>query len=400
VRGNAVFAYMVSSSDFDGCGKIPTPLRFIPLRNDDNIFYPDPDSNDVACSSQKAKLIITKVGNTYTFTIDNSEVTKTISSQTIRWKYLDGSSDWTVGTVVTNPTGKFLVQLQTKIAGCPDSYDTKTVYPCGNNLPAFLLSYRYDTALSQHCVTVDLGGLLTDTINTGLTTYTKKVITGITEVVSSYTLGTEYCTNADKICFNGSIKFNNTCDPVDIELCYDLNDPPKKCSDNRPLAVCESVGNGAFILNLGGSWVSDLGIYFFETRPIGGDNNSWKVWDYHEPLFAGQFEARVWMTFCDSCPPVCSEITSCVEAMAFVERIKTLNQNTIYSYMDNDYSWNWNNLPVEEKKKVKEAFERQDYAYIMVTHMEYKLSSFSYCCSKHIAGVKYWVNKAIEDGII
>lgn len=392
---NQVIGRMIESRDHDGCGNTATPIKLIPQSNRSDVFYPDPDANNKNCSSQRAKLIVTESpSGTYTFTVDNSAITRTIVSQTIRWKYVS-SSTWTVGTSVVNPTGKFQVQVQTQIEGCPDNFDSKFVDPCGQNYPAIIWEYRQDSILNQHCIKASVGGIINDAILTVTGTKTIYIVTGTS---SSYTEGTEVClaSNYTKICVSFEIQFDNTCDPITIESCFDFTDIVLNCDDNNPVAQCVSLGIGAFGLQIAGNWVSKIQAYFLQYRAIGADDNSWTIWDYHEPLFPGAFEARVVVFWCDNCPPICSAPIQCIEAPSgqpmFISNVE---------FMDQQYSWDWDKLPDFEKKNMKDYFYNKEFGKIMIMHNQYKLSDYKYCCGQaHLDGVKAWVQKGIDEGRI
>lgn len=393
VKDKETIGRMIASSDFDGCGKIPTPITLVPASNRELTFLLDPRSSEPACSTQQAKLTVTKTGDTYNFDVDNSAITKVILNQVIRWKYINATS-WTVGSSVSSPTGKFMVQLQTSVEGCPDDFKTVVIDPCGANKPAFIFSFRYDAGLNKNCAKVNLGGLLIDTVNTGATVYKYSTVTGGVESAdTTYTLNSEICTEADEICFKGLIKFDNDCDPIPIQLCYNFDQLEKPCNLNLPSVQCLNLGIGAYRLALAGSWVSKMAIYFFETRLLGADDNSWVVWDGHEPLFPGEFESRVWMYFCDGCPPVCSEPVVCMEPALGVAPVQSAFN------MDN-YKWDWSKLPYNKKKEVKDFYYAADWANIMLIHNYYRLSDHRYCCSGEKDGVFIWTKKAIDEGLL
>lgn len=432
-KNSQVLGRLIESKDFDGCGNTLTPLVLIPQSNRPETFEPDPDANNKNCSSQRAKLIVTKVGDTYNFTVDNSAITRTIISQTIRWKYVD-SNTWTVGTSVSNPTGKFIVQVQTQIQGCPDNFDSRIIDPCGQNFPAIVWEYRYDDDLEQHCIKATIGGLLEDAILTVVGT--KTVYNNDVGATSAYNEGEEYCGNDDKICISFEIQFDNDCDPITVESCYDFEDIIKSCTDNKPVVQCVHFGIEAFGLRIAGNWVSNLQVYFLQYRnivlrdsngqPMLDDDGAyitypatekdWVVWDGHEPLFPGTFEARVVVFWCDSCPPICSAPVVClsgVELSALESGLIGNDKSAITKYlweMDN-FTWDWDKLSNIEKERARKLYDKKDWGMLMKLHNDNQLSyhtltdgtkqPFKFCCGEeHILGIKAWFTKAAEDGII
>lgn len=396
-KGQEVQGRLIESRDHDGCANTTTPLILVPKNMRDDIFVLEERESDKDCSSQSASIVVTKSGNNYTFSADTSGITKTIVSTVIRWKYVD-SSTWTIGTTLNNPIGKFIVQLQIELEDCNDITDSILVDPCNDNKPALLFSYRYDELNNQHCLTVTIGGLLNDEVDYDNSSFTATIYEGLSTDTEAYTIGSELCVPGDKtkICISYNIEFiGNPCDPSTGEVCFDLESIPQNCNFNNPVVLGEHVGNGAFRLKLGGSWISKFQSFELQYRLVGDDDKKWVNWDGHEPLFFGTFEARLVMWFCDQCPPICTD------PVVFTDPLTspTMSMTSIHDNQVN-FIFDFDSLPDFEKENARKYYEEKAPYKLMALTNQYKIAYYidanghksyhKYCCGEHSKHIMEW----------
>lgn len=408
-RGSAVLGRLIESRDFDGCGNTPTIMKLVPQSNRLSTFLEERSANNNNCSDQVPVLTVTQSPmGTFTATVDNSAIVNTIVSQVIRWKYIDETS-WTIGSVIVDPDRDFIVQVQTEIDECPDSFVNKIIHPCAENFPVFTYSniHRDPLDITKWCVTVGIGGILNDAI---LSTSIDLSIDGIT-VPGLYTPGTEICGIVNEISLLGEVQFNNDCIPVPIYGGLIFDEIGNDCPSNLPQVQCINLGIDAFGLELIGTWVSNKQIHFFQTRPIGGNEFQWKVWDYHEPLLPGSFEARAVVYWCDDCPSICTTPIVCTAPAPMIFSAENRNVESKFLWEMGNYVWDWNLLSEQERVRARKLYEKNDWGLLMKLHNDNKLSwheygdgskvLFKFCCGNEaVDGIKAWFEKGIEDGII
>jgi hypothetical protein len=397
-NGKSVFGRLLAINDFDGCGNTVTPIDFIPSTGNVKAPVLEERSNPDYCGGQNPILIVNKSGTVYTASADNSAVTDTITSQYFEWRYFD-TATWTSGNVVTDPTKPFYIRMVTVLALCGTKYRTKYFSPCDNK-PVIIWSnaHRDPSDLTKWCITADIGGIINDPILTNTYTYS---LHGLTPV--SYTMGTEICgITSDPaeidLHIEGETQFDNDCDPEPVEGDYEFPPIVVNCLDNNPTVTCQHIGNGMFTFAKGGTQVSPLSVWFIQYRKPGETDLDWIIWDHHTPApVPGTVESRGVFFFCDTCPPICTDVVTCMEPMMIPGMISEEDLNPVSAMSK---AWNWDKASAAEKKKFKKLYYTQDAATICTLHNRLHLSDIEYCCGPHLEYALKHVKHAIDNNLI
>lgn len=396
-NGKSVYGHLFAINDFDGCGSLVTPIDIIPSTGNVKAPVLEERSDGDYCAGQNPILTVTKSGDTYTAAFDPSEVTDTIISSVIEWRYFDVST-WTTGAVVANPTKPFYFKVTVVTATCGTKVRLKYVVPC-ENVPVIIWTnvHRDPFDNAKWCITATIGGILNDPILSSSFTIS---LAGATPI--AYTIGTEICgivahpTEID-IKIIGDITFDNPCPPEHVESEYEFPPIIVPCQDNLPTVSAFNIGNGMFKFDKSGTWVSKLSVYFIQYRNVGDNDNQWVIWNDERPAeIPGQLEYRGVFFWCDTCPPICTEPVTIMEPMS------TFNIENLFNSenMAATYEWDWSKLNIEEKQKVKEWYKKSDWISI-ATIINYRMvSSYNYCCGDDQSAVLKHTKHGIDNGFL
>lgn len=396
-NGKSVFGRIIAINDFDGCGNTLTGIDLIPSTGNVKAPTLEVRSVDEFCAGQNPVLSVAKSGSTYTATADLSQVTDTVNSSVIEWRYFDVST-WTAGSVVTNPTKPFYFRLRVTLATCGIITRLKYVNPCSNQ-PVLIWKnvHRDPLDMDKWCITADIDGILNDPI---LTTDFEVSIDGATPI--PYTINTEVCgiesdpTEID-IRVLGSVQFDNDCDAIPLEAEYNFPPTNINCADNKPTVICVHEGNGMFTFLKSGTWASKLSVYFIQYRKPGDTDDDWITWDHEDPApVPGTVEIRGIFFWCDACEKVCTPPVTCMEPMSMVPSFSFKSTDDMAA----NYDWQWNKLDEEEKQDVKNWYKSGKWQKIALLHNRKHLSDYEFCCGDDNKKVFAHVKAAIDNGQI
>lgn len=208
-NGKSVFGRLRAINDFDGSGNTSTPMDLIPSTGNSKAPTLEERSVPDQCAGQNPILNVVKSGTTYTASSDDSQITDTIISEVIEWRYYDVPT-WTVGNVVSNPDRPFIFRLTVDLGTCGKKYRTKYIKPCDNKPVLIWKDVHKDPSdLTKWCITASIDGILNDPI---LSTDLTVSIDGATPI--PYTPDTEICgIESDPIEIDiliaGTIQFDN-----------------------------------------------------------------------------------------------------------------------------------------------------------------------------------------------
>jgi hypothetical protein len=374
VRGKSTLCNLLSIDDFNPSSGISTPMTLQPRGAGGIVSTPD---NDDICDTYSYELQITRVGDTYNFSI----VTDNPDTGTIEWRY-EGVTTWTTAASLANPTGPFFVRY-TQTGGPCEKTIVKFVDPCGNNTPTILIDYEVDEA-GQDCVTATIGGILNDPILSTALEY------DLDDAGSwaAYTPGNQICGNYTKICFRGTIEFDNTCDDYTLpETCFEIP-PNQDCVDNFPEITIIHEGLDAFRFDIGGSYQSNIGEFHFFYKEIGQPEYEAKRWTDQNPIVGTNYEVRLWISWCDDCPPYCSPWTPVVEPAGLMAP----------AALEAAPEWDFSKVPDDRKEEIKDMIERGARADLARMHNELALSEYDYCCGADLNHAYKWWRWALDNG--
>lgn len=397
-NGKSVFGRLRAINDFDGCGNVSTPMDLIPSTGNSKAPTLEERSVPDQCAGQNPILNVVKSGTTYTASSDDSQITDTIVSEVIEWRYYDVPT-WTVGSVVSNPDRPFIFRLTVDLVTCGKKYRTKYIKPCDNKPVLIWKDVHKDPSdATKWCITASIDGILNDPI---LSTDLTVSIDGATPI--PYTLDTEICgiesnpTEID-ILIAGTIQFDNDCDPIPVTAQYEFPPVLVNCADNKPDVDDVNEGLGMFTFKKSGHQVSPLSVYFIQYRKPGETDLDWIIWDIHQPApVPGTVEYRGVFFFCDTCPPICTSVKTAMEPMMMMG---VINEEDLKPKSAMNLKWNWLRASQEDKKEFIRLHKAKDGAAIGSLHNKLNLSDYEYCCGTDPDHAILHVKHAIENGDI
>jgi hypothetical protein len=294
--GRTVFGRLVAVEDFASCDATSTPVKLLPARNSIAACLDVPTSEGVnPCSYNAPTLLITKVGNTYSFSIGGSS-TSLVSSVVFQWQYI-GETTWTTATSVTAPTASFMVRMVVTYSdGCPPITRNRLVDACGNS-PAFTFNYNY----SGKCFTITTSGAIASPIDTIVVEFSEDGgLTWIPYVPCQ-------ATTALLITVRVTWGFADGCPDITIENQYPIPPTDINCSATDADAICD-VNTG--MITRTGEVIGAVALDIIEWRLLGDD--LWRVWNEIDGILDCPFEYRRVIFFCSGdCPTYCGNIHIC-----------------------------------------------------------------------------------------
>ena len=363
VGGKRSFGSLLEINQFNACRGVSTQVILNANATTVGQYPTEPEEED-PCDSYEYDLDFNEASNTYTFSV----TTNSPGPVSIEWRYHDVTT-WTVSAVVVDPDRLFYVRVLDSACGNQPVIQIP-VDPCKNS-PILLFMYRL-AENGDHCVTATLGGVLVDPL-----TVENLQVSIDGGAASAYTLDTEVCGATTDFCFTGDLEFDNNCDPIPVDQCFEVPPVIVNCQDNQPSVGYHHVGLDSYQLLLAGSWVSPPSTWFFQFKDIGADADEAQIWDEKSPIVKDTFQARVIMNFCDPCPPVCSEWVTIPTPMALATQKTTREWD--FTRMSQG---NWNQAEI--------FLQRNDYRSLMKLHNDLKLSDAHYCCGTDMEAVKNW----------
>jgi hypothetical protein len=397
-NGKSVFGRLRAINDFDGCGNTSTPMDLIPSTGNSKAPTLEERSVPDQCAGQNPILNVVKSGTTYTASSDDSQITDTIISEVIEWRYYDVPT-WTVGNVVSNPDRPFIFRLTVDLGTCGKKYRTKYIKPCDNKPVLIWKDVHKDPSdLTKWCITASIDGILNDPI---LSTDLTVSIDGATTI--PYTPDTEICgiesnpTEID-ILIAGTIQFDNDCDPIPVTAQYEFPPVIVNCADNNPTVEAVNEGLGMFTFKKAGFQISPLSVFFIQYRKPGDTDLDWIIWDIHQPApVPGTVEYRGVFFFCDTCPPICTSAQTAMEPMMMMG---VINDEDLKLQDPMSKKWDWLKASQQDKKDFIRLYKAHDGNAASVMHNRLNLSDIEYCCGEHPQYALKHIKHAIETGEI
>jgi hypothetical protein len=397
-NGKSVFGRLRAINDFDGCGNTSTPMDLIPSTGNSKAPTLEERSVPDQCAGQNPILNVVKSGTTYTASSDDSQITDTIISEVIEWRYYDVPT-WTVGSVVSNPDRPFIFRLTVDLGTCGKKYRTKYIKPCDNKPVLIWKDVHKDPSdLTKWCITASIDGILNDPI---LSTDLTVSIDGATPI--PYTPDTEICgiesnpTEID-ILIAGTIQFDNDCDPIPVTAQYEFPPAIVNCADNKPTVEAVNEGLGMFTFKKAGFQISPLSVFFIQYRKPGDTDLDWIIWDIHQPApVPGTVEYRGVFFFCDTCPPICTSAQTAMEPMMMMG---VINDEDLKPQNAMSKKWDWLKASQQDKKEFIRLYKAVDGNAASVMHNRLNLSDYEYCCGNDAEYALKHIKHAIETGEI